>query len=772
MASAALALEFEEWRSTLATGANAIFLLKQDEGPPPTLLIALQGLHLELCVEALREDGRVQVFVQNAEVDGSEDASDPGEALDDWLAEANNFLADRLVALREVLHFLHSEHPPSELLGGAFSAPRSDELRDEDADLDLLEGQERRDELEALQSLGVMDELDGLESDSGWCHERQLPLYFGPVLAGRHKHPVAVPALAERPVLQEALAATSASESCNEPLAKPLVACTAELGLVQLTWPPLGSGVGARCCQQLGLATEDPLLLSLVLADDALGASGWQVQNNVSEFRLQSNFAAFGFDQPQGSSQGAASKHLGLRCRGFFTGDLLPRLAQNFLATALTPSSSSGSAFDMPGPGSGFLVDEAQRSLGGRCAGENVFLQLWHTVAAFFHHAAEYCPICLSRHDLVAEVTLSRCCPCGTELCVFSYEEVLSVCAELAQNPELVALQLCLAAAAAEGPPGTFEPFPPHLLPRRQATRGRLGTLGVAATRRGASSAGSWLWPWQSSSEVEERETQQSEDDKAAGTEALAAARATFARLPRLQALAAATSEEDLRASLLKDDEGCAQGSLLSSSPSSYRLVQFVLATNRLALHRLDLPEHQLPRVPSGPGALQLAVLQGAAPSQEAAFAERRRRLGSKFAFHGSSLKNWYSIMRNGLQVLSNTEFMSSGALFGQGIYLAEGFSTARHYCGGFSGSSYSCGIGEALQVMAVVEYIDDSTSGCTRHREGIITVRDPGAVMLRYLLIYRPSVQSSQPSADAFHVDECEVGARYSKLLEHLVSQ
>ncbi|CAE8582712.1 unnamed protein product [Polarella glacialis] len=529
-----------------------------------------------------------------------------------------------------------------------------------------------------------------------------------------------------------------------------------------------------------------------------MGASGWQVQNNVSEFRLQSNFAAFGFDQPQGSSKGAASKHLGLRCRGFFTGDLLPRLAQNFLATALTPSSSSGaaasssttttnttnttnnnnnfnnrgSAFDMPGPGSGFLVDEAQRSLGGRCAGENVFLQLWHTVAAFLHHAAEYCPICLSRHDLVAEVTLWRCCPCGTELCVFSYEEVLSVCAELAQNPELVALQLCLAAAAAEGPPGTFEPFPPHLLPRRQATRGRLGTLGVAATRRGASSAGSWLWPWQSSSEVEERETQQSEDDKAAdkaaGTKALAAARATFARLPRLQALAAATSEEDLRASLLKDDEGCAQG----SSPSSYRLVQFVLATNRLALHRLDLPEHQLPRVPSGPGALQLAVLQGAAPSQEAAFAERRRRLGSKFAFHGSSLKNWYSIMRNGLQVLSNTEFMSSGALFGQGIYLAEGFSTARHYCGGFSGSSYSCGIGEALQVMAVVEYIDDPTSGCTRHREGIITVRDPGAVMLRYLLIYRPSVQSSQPSADAFHVDECEVGARYSKLLEHLVSQ
>ncbi|CAJ1331761.1 unnamed protein product [Effrenium voratum] len=121
-------------------------------------------------------------------------------------------------------------------------------------------------------------------------------------------------------------------------------------------------------------------------------------------------------------------------------------------------------------------------------------------------------------------------------------------------------------------------------------------------------------------------------------------------------------------------------------------------------------------------GGAQFAVQAG--PSEELAFARLRGTRASSFGLHGSPLRNWYSILRNGLQVLSNSELMGSGARFGPGIYLAERVSTARHYCNGFAGSRYDAGLGEALQLLAVVEYVDDPLLR-KRHSEGIVTVSD-----------------------------------------------
>lgn len=164
----------------------------------------------------------------------------------------------------------------------------------------------------------------------------------------------------------------------------------------------------------------------------------------------------------------------------------------------------------------------------------------------------------------------------------------------------------------------------------------------------------------------------------------------------------------------------------------------------------------------TGPGVQQLAVLQ-AAPAQEAVFRQWREDFGSSFGIHGSPLQNWYSIIRNGLQILSNTELMRSGARFGTGLYLADKVTTAQHYCGGFAGSRYAANVGEALQILAVVEYINDP-SVHQRHSEGITTVTDPAAVMLRFLLVYS---LSSQISADK--LDALEVKQRWNLLTEQL---
>ncbi len=39
------------------------------------------------------------------------------------------------------------------------------------------------------------------------------------------------------------------------------------------------------------------------------------------------------------------------------------------------------------------------------------------------------------------------------------------------------------------------------------------------------------------------------------------------------------------------------------------------------------------------------------------------------FLFHGSGSENWYSILRNGIRVLSNTKYMTAGAAMGAGVY-------------------------------------------------------------------------------------------------------
>ena len=52
--------------------------------------------------------------------------------------------------------------------------------------------------------------------------------------------------------------------------------------------------------------------------------------------------------------------------------------------------------------------------------------------------------------------------------------------------------------------------------------------------------------------------------------------------------------------------------------------------------------------------------------------------------YHGSALGNWHSILRDGLLVLSNTAYMTAGAVAGQGIYMARPsyFATSFQYSG------------------------------------------------------------------------------------------
>lgn len=52
----------------------------------------------------------------------------------------------------------------------------------------------------------------------------------------------------------------------------------------------------------------------------------------------------------------------------------------------------------------------------------------------------------------------------------------------------------------------------------------------------------------------------------------------------------------------------------------------------------------------------------------------------SKILFHGTSLVNLYSIMRNGIRTMSKSKYQTNGAAYGHGIYLTDVFSRALSY--------------------------------------------------------------------------------------------
>ncbi|KAG7258632.1 hypothetical protein CRUP_003354 [Coryphaenoides rupestris] len=69
-------------------------------------------------------------------------------------------------------------------------------------------------------------------------------------------------------------------------------------------------------------------------------------------------------------------------------------------------------------------------------------------------------------------------------------------------------------------------------------------------------------------------------------------------------------------------------------------------------------------------------------PAKEARFRTAKKLYGSTFAFHGSHIENWHSVLRNGLVNASYTKLQLHGAAYGKGIYLSPISSISFGYSG------------------------------------------------------------------------------------------
>lgn len=135
-------------------------------------------------------------------------------------------------------------------------------------------------------------------------------------------------------------------------------------------------------------------------------------------------------------------------------------------------------------------------------------------------------------------------------------------------------------------------------------------------------------------------------------------------------------------------------------------------------------------------------------PERETEFARLKRNtpLGSFVAFHGASLGSFTSILGNGLKNMSGTTYQSHGALYGNGVYLADEVNLAKSYSGIRTNSVWpkSC-FGRDISVVAGCEVIhrQEEMRG-TRKTEGfaviggtkIFIVKDESYIIPRFLLV------------------------------------
>ena len=106
------------------------------------------------------------------------------------------------------------------------------------------------------------------------------------------------------------------------------------------------------------------------------------------------------------------------------------------------------------------------------------------------------------------------------------------------------------------------------------------------------------------------------------------------------------------------------------------------------------------------------------------------------FLFHGSPVHCWYPIMKNGLKVMSNTEFMTAGAAYGTGIYFSDSFNFSYGYAGGNRLVGTSKSDEKSFCVVGIFEINDDIEK--YKRATNIYVINNDKVMLLRYLVMVR----------------------------------
>jgi len=176
------------------------------------------------------------------------------------------------------------------------------------------------------------------------------------------------------------------------------------------------------------------------------------------------------------------------------------------------------------------------------------------------------------------------------------------------------------------------------------------------------------------------------------------------------------------------------------SHPYAYSLLQWIISSNRSHIVKLSVDKHVKSMVTA-----HQYVLLSAAPEKEVIFRENKTKHGSCFAYHGSSIENWHSIMRVGLKNASGTSLQVNGAAYGSGIYVSPQAATSF----GYSKIGYGYGHGANTKVKSATgnRFIDSANIYCIaiceiinkdiRKSGNIWVVPNSDHVVTRFFFVY-----------------------------------
>ena len=169
-----------------------------------------------------------------------------------------------------------------------------------------------------------------------------------------------------------------------------------------------------------------------------------------------------------------------------------------------------------------------------------------------------------------------------------------------------------------------------------------------------------------------------------------------------------------------------------------YKLLQYLNCTNRVNFKQLKDADSI-----SKSTQFQEFLIYNQDATREATFQKLKQKHGSIFTFHGSSIENWYSILRNGPRNLSNTKMMTAGAAYGAGVYSSCNFSTASGYCGNRgavstlgSGVSWKHSIVKGKNIIGILEIINKKEYD-KNGKHNIVVCPDDHCIMLRYIWVF-----------------------------------
>ena len=200
-----------------------------------------------------------------------------------------------------------------------------------------------------------------------------------------------------------------------------------------------------------------------------------------------------------------------------------------------------------------------------------------------------------------------------------------------------------------------------------------------------------------------------------------------------LEVIESCPSVADMRNTIDADPDGSErhfENFLDEISPLLRPLLRWLITSNRSYIRYV--PEEE--RIPELGDAVQFMVVNGT-PAKTARFrsALSNAPKPSRFAFHGSGTENWHSILRTGLKNMSHTKYMTTGAAYGSGIYLADNIQTSLGYSQIMSGWKNSM-FGPRLQILGLAEIAERRGVQLTGD---ILVVNDEDCVSLRYLIVY-----------------------------------